>query len=243
LAKLNWVDLAVNAYATTLANIPLILRLGWAPFGCAVIATALLAVLNESAAYFFGAFGFVTAFAIFSVPFYRYLLLDERPPSAPYYFQFGPREKWMMGVSFGYFFTLNVMSVFRVILSELFWGPLGILIALAMVFYALRFILIFPTAALDRPINLRGAYQQTETEFLPMFGAVVLIQISFLLPWMFAAHMINRDAAIGWIIGAVLMAILFVLNLVLTASMAAIVYDATQPDEDASSAGDAPVEN
>jgi hypothetical protein len=183
--RIEVVWLAREAIRNVLDHWRLALALGWAPFALVFAAELVAAVLGGRTVV--GAvlvalvrgLGMIAFGSIFVVRWHRYVLLNERMPGE----LFSPA--WRLLVTAAVKLALLMLAgmlVIALILGVapvLIAAPLAVAGFVALVAAGARFGLVFPAAAVERPLGFRAAWDLLPGNGLRLFGCILLCYLPF----------------------------------------------------------------
>ncbi len=159
------------AYAVVLDNSRLAVELAWLPFAILVAAEVVALLLGGGG--WFGhllaglvrGLGFLVFGSIFMVRWHRFMLLGERNAAdlvAP-----GLTSFLLAAIKVGatIFVGTLVLGLIMAMPPHFLTAPLAFLGALALAFGSARVSLVFPAAAVERPMGLREAWDRLEGNY------------------------------------------------------------------------------
>ncbi len=170
---------AIESYRFVFINLDRFLALGWAPLAVNVATQAvILAVMGAGTeAMEFGPARFVETtlislpsyamYVLFAVRWHRFYLLDERHGL---FTEVLAVRNWRF---LGYVLLLNLAPG----VPKLIFGPSGWPVVMVLYFVFLRFSLVLPSAAVDRPLGLGAAGRIMRGYIVPYVAIVILIAI------------------------------------------------------------------
>ena len=195
-----------TAYSTVWRNVNLAVELAWLPFALVVVAEIVALVLGAG-----GMFGMLLADlvrdlglavfgTIFIVRWHRFVLLGETASGG----LFPPG--WVP------FFIATIKIVLLVILGAVIvvliaalpphflTGLIATVAGFALVVGAARLSLVFPAAAIERPIALRTAWYLAAGNFWRLFACLALCTLPFALLNYLLGESGDASAAIVWLV-------------------------------------------
>jgi hypothetical protein len=194
-----------TAYSTVFENLRLACDLAWLPFallvGAEMVALLLggVGMFGMMLAALVRGLGFVVFGTIFIVRWHRFVLIGETasdglfPPGWGLFFI--AAIKITLGVIVGMVILMLIGMVPPHILTTLIAAIGGIALAVA----SSRLSLVFPAAAIERPIELRAAWDLAAGNFWRMFACLVLCYLPFAV-----LHYVLRESggasAIVWLV-------------------------------------------
>ncbi len=170
---------AIESYRFVFINLDRFLALAWAPMAVNVATHAvILAVMGAGAeAMEFSPARFVETtlislpsyamYVLFAVRWHRLYLLEERHGVFTEVFAV---RNWRF---LGYVLLLSLATD----VPELILGPSGWPVSMVVSFVFLRFSLVLPSAAVDRPVGLGEAWRKMRGYIVPYFAIFILIAI------------------------------------------------------------------
>jgi hypothetical protein len=185
--QIDVIDAVGRAYRAVFDNIQLVGEMALLPY-LIVLGIELLTLLIPSAVFFggfflamAGAISFLVFGTVFVVRWYRFLLLGESvaggliPP--------GWTDFLIASIKFGILVFAAWLIVFGVgMLPPRFLTlPLSMAGGVAPMLLSLRFVLIFPAAAIKESIPLRTAWDWIEDNFWRLFASVLACYLPFLV--------------------------------------------------------------
>ncbi len=183
---------AIESYRFVFGNLDRFVALGWAPVlvNVATQAAILTVMVAGTEAMEFSLARFAEStllslpsyamYVLFAVRWHRLYLLKER--SSLFAEAFAARN-WLF---LGYVLLLDLAPD----VPQLFLGPAGgpVVVVLYLVF--LRFSLVLPSLAVDRPLGLGEAWRQIRGYFFPYVAVLLLIMIPVIVVAMFIAMLL-----------------------------------------------------
>lgn len=189
------------AYSVVIENLGLAVELAWLPFAIVVVAEILALLLGggglfgEALATLVRAGGFLVFGTIFLVRWHRFLLLGEDMSAG--LFPLGWGGFLLAGIKVGLtvFVGFLLLSLIGALPPHILTGPIAVIGGLVLAFGSARVSLVFPAAAVERPISLRQAWDLMAGNFWRLFaclflcylpfaiGQFLLGQIGFGMPW------------------------------------------------------------
>ena len=170
---------AIESYRFVFINLDRFLALGWAPM-MAIVATnaVILAIMGagpESMEFSLARFVAIklislpsyAMYVLFAVRWHRFYLLEERHGV---FTEVIAVRNWRF---LGYLLLLTLAPG----VPNLIFGPSGWPIVLVLYFIFLRFSLVLPSAAVDRPLGLGEAWRNMRGYIVPYFAVFILISI------------------------------------------------------------------
>ena len=174
---------AIDSYRFVFINLDRFLALAWAPMAVNVATHAvILAVMGAGAeAMEFSPARFVETtlislpsyamYVLFAVRWHRLYLLEERHGVFTEVFA---ARNWRF---LGYFLLLSLAPG----VPKLIFGPSGWPIVMVLYFVFLRFSLVLPSAAVDRPLGFGEAWRKMRGYLVPYFAIFILIAIPIII--------------------------------------------------------------
>jgi hypothetical protein len=176
-----------RAYQTVLDRAQLVVEMALLPY-LIVLGIELFALLIPSAGVFgrllavlLHAFGFLIFGSIFIVRWHRFVLLGESvgagliPP--------GWSEFLIVGIKLAavVFASWVVLVVIALLPPHFVTGPLAAIGGVALALVSLRVSLIFPAAAIERPVGLRTAWDWIAGNFWRLFACALACYLPFVV--------------------------------------------------------------
>jgi hypothetical protein len=166
-----------GAYTVVMENARLAIDLAWLPFAILVGAELIAMVLGgggllgRALAALVQAGGFLVFGTIFFVRWHRFMLLGETMPVG--LFPPGWGAFLLAGIKIG------VAVFIPSFILALILPPIGALVGIALGLAATRVSLVFPAAAVERPISLREAWDVMAGNYWRLFACVLLCYLPF----------------------------------------------------------------
>jgi hypothetical protein len=182
------VGVAVSrAYSDVWQNAGLAVELAWLPFAILVGAEIVAALLGIA-----GWFGMalavliravaITVFStIFVVRWYRYVLLGETASAKLFPPGWTPFLIVAIKIAAVFVVGLIVLGVIAALPPHFLTMPLAMLGGIALAFALARLWLVFPAAAIERPIELRAAWDLVAGNYWRLVGCLVLCYLPFVV--------------------------------------------------------------
>ena len=195
-----------TAYSTVFENVRLACDLAWLPFallvGAEIVALLLggLGMFGMMLAALVRGLGFVVFGTIFIVRWHRFVLIGETasdglfPPGWGLFFI--AAIKITLGVIVGMVILMLIGMVPPHILTALIAAIGGIALAVA----SSRLSLVFPAAAIERPIELRAAWDLAAGNFWRLFACLVLCYLPFAVLHYLLRESGGASGAIVWLV-------------------------------------------
>ncbi len=231
MAKLDVVGTVTESYKGAWSHFGDMVKLVWAPVLVYIAANVLHSISVQQVtadidptdieAVFQASWGWQAAavtllglflWPIIAVAWHRFILLGETSTAA-LYFKFGRREARFMLTSI-FISLLVVPGVLVVIVGAgtslaLFSAPVGLVLIIAGLAYALRLSLLLPAVATDAAVDARAILDATQDNVLRIFGAhslnlLALIAVAILFSILIGIVSLVMGPLIGIIGGAVL---------------------------------------
>ena len=217
-----------TAYSTVLENVRLAVDLAWLPFALLVIAEIVALVLGGGGrfgmmlAVMARGLGFAVFGTIFIVRWHRFVLIGETasgdlfPPGWGLFFI--AAIKITLGVIVGMVIIALIGMVLPGFLAMLIAAIGGIALAVA----SSRLSLVFPAAAIERPIGLRQAWELLAGNYWRLFACLLLCYLPFGI-----VHYILGEIGIGlpWVVWFVLQVIGLAMSFAGAAVVASLLSD------------------
>lgn len=247
MAKLDVVGTVTEAYKGAWSHFGDMVKLVWAPVVVYIAANVLHSMSVQSLteeidpsdieAVFQASWGWqavaVTLLGLFlwpiiAVAWHRFILLGETSSSA-LYFKFGRREARFLLTSI-FLSLLVVPGVLVVIVGagtalSLFAIPLGFVLMVAGLAYALRLSLLLPAVATDSAADARAILDATQDNVLRIFGAHTLNVLALLTVAIVVSILIGVVAFVmGPVAGVIGGAVLGVFGQIISVAILSIMY-------------------
>lgn len=182
------VGVAVSrAYSTVWQNPGLAVELAWLPFAILVAAEIVAMLLGIA-----GKFGMVLgllvrglAFAVFGTIFivrwYRFVLLGETANGELFPPGWGPFLIAAIKIGVVFIVGLIVLAAIAALPPHFLTMPIAMIGGIALAFALARLWLVFPAAAIERPIELRAAWDLAAGNYWRLVGCLVLCYLPFVV--------------------------------------------------------------
>lgn len=247
MAKLDVVGTVTEAYKGAWSHFGDMVKLVWAPVIVYIAANVLHSMSLQSVtedidpedieAVFQASWGWqavaVTLLGLFlwpiiAVAWHRFILLGETSSSA-LYFKFGRREARFLLTSI-FLSLLVVPGVLVVIVGaetalSAFAIPVGLVLMVAGLAYALRLSLLLPAVATDAAVDARAILDATQGNVLAIFGAHFLNIVALLVIAIVVSILIGIVALVmGPVVGVMGGALLGVFGQIISVAILSIMY-------------------
>ena len=204
-----------HAYETTFGNLGLIVEYAWLPF-VIVLAVEIVGLLlagggttgGQMTAWMFGGLAFLVFGTTFAVRWLRHLVLGETPSGE----MFPPawRPLFFATVTIGLLVFAGgiVTAIIGMILSPiawLIWAIGGIAVALV----AMRVLLMLPAAAVERPIDIRTAWDMLAGNYWHYLACALICYVPYALV---EGILGGADPAVPWLVFVIMEAIRIAVN-------------------------------
>jgi hypothetical protein len=205
-----------RAYDAVFKNLHTVVDFAWLPYVLVMAAEIVGMVLGMGGysghmlAWMFGGLAMLVFGTSFGVRWFRYQLLGENPTGELFPAMWKSLFFAMVTVTLMVFAGGVVVTLLGMILS-----PIGVLITglgyIAVAMVALRLLLMFPAAAVDRPVDVRGAWGMLEGNYWHYFACAVICYIPFALVEGIIGEIDSGAPWLLWIVlEAVRIAVMFV---------------------------------
>ena len=174
-----------GAYTVVMENARLVVELAWLPFAILVGAEVLALVLGgggllgRGLAALVRAGGFLVFGTIFFVRWHRFMLLGESMPVG--LFPPGWGAFLLAGIKVGVTVVVGfvILSLIAMVPPVFLTGPIALVGGIALAFASARVSLVFPAAAVERPISLREAWDVMAGDYWRLFACILLCYLPF----------------------------------------------------------------
>lgn len=195
-----------RAYEAMFGSLQTIVAFAWLPFVLILAAEIIgMAVggggeLGSSFAWILGGLAFLVFGTTFAVRWFRHLLLGESPTGELFPPAWRPVFFAAVTIALAVFAAGVVVTVIAMIISPLATLLTGLgYVAIALL--ALRILMMLPAAALEQPIDLRGAWDMMAGNYWHFFACALICYVPFAL----AEGLIGAlDGAAPWLLWVVL---------------------------------------
>jgi hypothetical protein len=223
------------AYATVFDNARLAVELAWLPLaillGIEILAFLLGGggLLGRALGGLIHAVGFIVFSTVFAVRWHRFVLIGENiavglfPPGFAGFVV--AAIKIGVAVAVGYI----VLAVIAVLPPHILTVPLAVIGGIALALASVRVSLIFPAAAVERPISLRQAWHLMTGNYWRLFACVLLCALPFGIVNYLAEQIGGTLPWVLWFVfEAIGMAVMFA-GLAVVASLLSDLYRGLEP--------------
>lgn len=173
------------AYSVVMENARLAVELAWLPFAIVIVAE-IVAMLLGGGGYIGRAFASLVhaaGFLVFGTTFYvrwaRFVLLGENQSAG--LFPPGWQPCFWAGVKIGatLFVGFIVLGFVALVPPHVLTVPLAVIGGIALAFASARVSLVFPAAAIERPMPLREAWDLMAGNYWRLFACLFLCYLPF----------------------------------------------------------------
>jgi hypothetical protein len=216
------------AYSVVIENARLAVDLAWLPF--AIVVAAELVALVIGGGGFIGralsglvyGLGFLLFGTIFIVRWHRFILLGERggaglfPPGWSLFFLAGLKVALIVLVG------IIILALLAAVPPHFLTGLVAVVGGIVLAFGATRVSLIFPAAAIERPIGLREAWDLLAGNYWRLFACLLLCYLPFGI-----VHYILGEIGLGlpWVMWFVLQVVGLAVSFAGAAVVASLLSD------------------
>lgn len=185
--QIDVVDQVSRAYRVAADSLQLALEMALLPY-LIVLGIELVAILITGTGYYglalaglIHAIAFLVFGSVFIVRWHRFVLLGESVAGGPI------PPGWAAFLAAGVKLAVLIfvaglaLMVIAALPPHLLTAPLAALCGFAMTLFSLRVSLIFPAAAVERPIGLRTAWNWVEGNFVRLFTCVFACYLPFIV--------------------------------------------------------------
>jgi hypothetical protein len=203
-----------HAYETVFGNLGLIAQFAWLPF-VIVLAAEIVALLlggggtgGQMLSWMVGGLAFLVFGTTFAVRWFRYLLLGEAPSGE----MFPPawRPLFFATVTIGLLVFAGgiVTALIGLILSPIAWliWALG---GIAVSLIAMRVMPMLPAAAVERPIDIRTAWDMLAGNYWHYIACALICYVPFAL---FEGLLGGADPVVPWLVFVIMEALRIAVN-------------------------------
>ena len=195
-----------TAYSTVFENIRLALDLAWLPFALLVAAEIVALVLG--AAGMFGmmlaalvrGFGFIVFGTIFIVRWHRFVLIGETASGDLFPSGWGLFFIAAIKITLGVIVGMVILTVIATVLPIILGALIAAIGSIALAVASSRLSLVFPAAAIERPIALRAAWDLAAGNFWRLFACLVLCYLPFAVLHYLLRASGGASGAIVWLV-------------------------------------------
>jgi hypothetical protein len=182
------------AYSVVMENSRLAIELVWLPFAIVVVAE-IIALLLGGGGFFGRAFASLVravAFLVFGTTFiarwHRSVLLGENESAGLFPPGWNPCFWAFVKIGLTLIVGFVILGFIAVVPPHLLTVPLAIIGGIALTFASARVSLVFPAAAVERPISLREAWELMAGNYWRLFVCLLLC----FLPFGVVHHLLDR---------------------------------------------------
>jgi hypothetical protein len=205
--QIDVIDQVTRAYRVVFDNRRLVGEMAFLPYSI-VLAIEVVALLIPGGVGTFGlvlagliqALGFLIFGSVFIVRWHRFVLLGESiagglaPP--------GWTAFLVAGVKLGALVFAGWVVLFLVVLlpPQVLTAPLALVGGFALALFSLRVSLIFPAAAIERPIAMRSAWDWMAGNFWRLFACALACYVPFIVVQMVIGRIAAIFPSLIWIV-------------------------------------------
>jgi len=234
------IDIAASvraAYTTVMENARLAVDLAWLPFAILVVAEIIAWVIGGGGwigmilALLVQAGGFAVFGTAFIVRWHRFILLGETTPES--LFPPGWATFFLTAVKIGLLAFVGVLVL--VLIAAIPPHFLTVLIAIAgyiaLAFAVARLSLVFPAAAIERPISLREAWDLLAGNYWRLFACLLACYVPFGIVHYIVNQIAGGAPSILWIVFQVIGLAVSFAGVAVVASLMSDVYRGFYPTD------------
>jgi hypothetical protein len=215
------------AYSVVIENARLAVDLAWLPFAILVAAELVALVLGgrglgEILALLIRAGGFAVFGTVFIVRWHRFILLSERGSEGLFPAGWSTFFLTTVKVGLAVFVGALVLMLVAMIPPVFLTGLIALIGYIALAFASARVLLVFPAAAIERPIGLHAAWELLAGNYWRLFACLLLCYLPFGI-----VHYILGEIGIGlpWVLWFVLRVIGLAMSFAGAAVVASLLSD------------------
>ncbi|HZK90001.1 MAG TPA: hypothetical protein VFC56_07650 [Stellaceae bacterium] len=238
--QIDVVDQVGRAYRIVFDNLQLVGELALLPY-LIVLGIELVAVLIPGAGFYgrmlaglIHAVAFLIFGSVFIVRWHRFVLLGESvgggliPPGWTDFLLAGVKLAALIFAGWVVLFLIAALP------PQILTATLAVVGGFALMLLSLRVSLIFPAAAIERPIGLRTAWDWVQGNFLRLFACALACYLPFIVVQMLVAKIAEIFPSLIWIVfEAIHLAVFFVAAAVAAALLSHLYRDLAGDPPDA----------
>lgn len=216
-----------HAYETVFGSLGLIVQFAWLPF-VIVLAAEILSLLlggggtgGQMLSWMVGGLVFLVFGTTFAVRWFRHLLLGEAASAELFPAAWRPLFFATVTVGLLVFAGGIVTAVIGLILSPIAWliWALG---GIAVSLIAMRVLLMLPAAAVERPIDIRTAWDMLAGNYWHYIACALICYVPFAL---FEGLLGGADPAVPWLVFVIMEALRIAVNFLGLACLYAVLAE------------------
>ena len=202
--QIDVIDQVGSAYRTVLDNVQLVVEMALLPY---LIVLGIVAALIPGAGMFgviwaslVRGIGFLVFGSVFAVRWHRFVLLREAvsggliPPGWTAFIAAG------LSLGVAVFVGWVLLILFATLPPHILTAPLAAAGGFALALGALRASLIFPAAAIERPVGVRAAWHWMSGNFWRLFACALACYVPFVLVQLLVAALAAVFPSLIWIV-------------------------------------------
>jgi len=204
--KIDILSEVQTAFSTVWENFRLALDLAWLPFVLLVVAEGV--ALRLGGAGMFGmmlaalvrGLGFIVFGTIFIVRWHRFILLGETASGGLFPPGWGAFFIAAIKITLGIILGLVIIVLIGVVLPKFLAMLIAVVGGIALAVGSSRLSLVFPAAAIERPIALRDAWDLATGNFWRLLACLVLCYLPFATLHILLSGSGGASGAIVWLV-------------------------------------------
>ena len=204
--KIDIIAEVQTAFTTVWQNVRLALDLAWLPFAMLVVAEIVALLLGGAG--MFGmmlaalvrGLGFVVFGTIFIVRWHRFVLLGETATGDLFPLGWGPFFIAAIKITLGVIVGMVILMLIAALPPHFLTGLVAAIGGIALAVGSSRLSLVFPAAAIERPIALRDAWDLAAGNFWRLFACLILCYLPFAILHFLLRGSGGASGAIGWLV-------------------------------------------
>jgi hypothetical protein len=204
--KIDIVAKVQTAFTTVWENFRLALDLAWLPFALLVGAEIVALVLGGAG--MFGmmlaalvrGLGFVVFGTIFVVRWHRFVLLGETAAGGLFPPGWGAFFIAAIKITLGVIVGMVILMLIAMVPPHFLTGLIAAIGGVALAVGSARLSLVFPAAAIERPMTLRDAWDLAAGNFWRLFACLILCYLPFAILHFLLRGSGGDSGAIVWLV-------------------------------------------
>jgi hypothetical protein len=204
--KIDIIAEVQTAFSTVWENIRLALDLAWLPFAL-LVGTEIVALLLGGAGMFgmmlaalVRGLGFVVFGTIFIVRWHRFVLLGETATGDLFPPGWGPFFIAAIKITLGVIVGMVILMLIAAVPPHFLTGLIAAIGGIALAVGSSRLSLVFPAAAIERPIALRDAWDLAAGNFWRLLACLILCYLPFAILHYLLRGSGGASGAIVWLV-------------------------------------------
>ena len=195
-----------TAFSLVFENVRLALDLAWLPFALLVVAEIVALLLGATGRFgmmlagLVRSFGFLVFGTIFIVRWHRFVLIGETASDGLFPPGWGLFFIAAIKVTLGVIVGMVLLMLIGMVPPHLLTGLIAVIGSIALAVASSRLALVFPAAAIERPIALRTAWELAAGNFWRLFACLVLCYLPFAVLHYLLRESGGASGAIVWLV-------------------------------------------